>query len=140
MYQIHLVSNCSITYVFWRLEYLKQDQTEARPQWCSHWKIQKYATNLQENIILKCHLSNTVIQHWCSSVNFVHIFKTPFCINPFWTASGQKQKVSEVSTRFLIKGKAAAWWNVYVNYSRYTITSCLAETFRYMISRTLLGK
>ena len=136
---VHLVSNNSITYVYWRVEYLKQDQTEVRTQWCSHWKMQKYAANLQENTILKCHLSNIVMERWCPPVNSGHIFKTPFCINSFWTASGQRQKFLETSSRFLIKGKAATWWNIYVNYSRYTIISCYRETFRRMVSRTLLS-
>ena len=67
--------------------------------------MQKYAANLQENTILKCHLSNIVMERWCPPVNSGHIFKTPFCINSFWTASGQRQKFSEKVPGFSLKEK-----------------------------------
>ena len=77
---------------------LKKDAfagTEAAHQRCSWEKVLwKYAANLQENIMPKCDFNKVALQlcnfikftlrHVCSTVNFLHIFITPFPRNTSW--------------------------------------------------------
>ena len=52
--------------------------------WLAIWETHFYQCSTDRNgVILLCNITEILLQHWCSPVNILHIFRTPFPKNTY---------------------------------------------------------